>query len=72
MNMILHGIEAPNVMDTNTVTKYLGDISDKDRFDVIRPIFRFGVAKAIAIMPSRMNLLRSNHICDWQTASTDS
>ncbi len=35
MNMILHGIEAPNIMHTNTLTENLSDIQDKDRFDVI-------------------------------------
>jgi type I restriction enzyme M protein len=35
MNMILHGIEAPNVQHTNTLTENLADIQDRDRFDVI-------------------------------------
>lgn len=35
MNMILHGIEAPNIMHTNTLTENLADIQEKDRFDVI-------------------------------------
>jgi type I restriction enzyme M protein len=35
MNMILHGIEAPNVIHTNTLTENLADIQDKDRFDVV-------------------------------------
>ncbi len=35
MNMILHGIEAPNIIHTNTLTENLADIQDKDRFDVI-------------------------------------
>ncbi len=35
MNMILHGIEAPNIVHTNTLTENLADIQDKDRFDVI-------------------------------------
>jgi type I restriction enzyme M protein len=34
MNMILHGIEAPNIVHTNTLTENLADIQDKDRFDV--------------------------------------
>lgn len=34
MNMILHGIEAPNILHTNTLTENLADIQDKDRFDV--------------------------------------
>jgi type I restriction enzyme M protein len=35
MNMILHGIEAPNVIHTNTLTENLADIQEKDRYDVI-------------------------------------
>ncbi len=35
MNMILHGIEAPNVIHTNTLTENLADVQEKDRFDVI-------------------------------------
>jgi hypothetical protein len=31
MNMILHGIEAPNVLHTNTLTENLADIQEKDR-----------------------------------------
>jgi len=34
MNMILHGIEAPNVVHTNTLTENLADIQEKDRYDV--------------------------------------
>ncbi|MCX6745319.1 MAG: class I SAM-dependent DNA methyltransferase [Candidatus Parcubacteria bacterium] len=35
MNMILHGIEAPNILHTNTLAENLADIQEKDRFDVI-------------------------------------
>jgi type I restriction enzyme M protein len=35
MNMILHGIDAPNILHTNTLTENLADVQDKDRFDVI-------------------------------------
>ncbi len=35
MNMILHGIEAPNILHTNTLTENLADIQEKDRHDVI-------------------------------------
>lgn len=35
MNMILHGIEAPNVIHTNTLTENLADIQEKDRFEVV-------------------------------------
>lgn len=35
MNMILHGIEAPNIIHTNTLIENIGDIQEKDRYDVI-------------------------------------
>ena len=35
MNMILHGIEAPNVIRTNTLAENVMDIQEKDRFDII-------------------------------------
>ena len=35
MNMILHGIEAPNIIHTNTLTENLADIQEKDRYDVV-------------------------------------
>jgi type I restriction enzyme M protein len=35
MNMILHGIEAPNIIHTNTLTENLADIQEKDRHDVV-------------------------------------
>lgn len=35
MNMILHGIQAPNIIHTNTLAENIGDIQEKDRFDVI-------------------------------------
>ena len=35
MNMILHGIEAPNVIHTNTLGENIRDIQEKDRHDII-------------------------------------
>lgn len=35
MNMILHGIEAPNILHTNTLTENLADVQEKDRYDVV-------------------------------------
>ena len=35
MNLILHGIEAPNIIHTNTLTENLADIQEKDRFDIV-------------------------------------
>ncbi len=35
MNMILHGIDAPNIVHTNTLAENLMDIQPKDRVDVV-------------------------------------
>lgn len=35
MNLILHGIEAPNITHINTLAEHSDDIQEKDRFDVI-------------------------------------
>lgn len=35
MNMILHGVEAPNIVHTNTLAENIADIQDKDRYDVV-------------------------------------
>jgi type I restriction enzyme M protein len=35
MNMILHGIEAPNIVHTNTLSEDLKNVQEKDRYEVI-------------------------------------
>lgn len=35
MNMILHGIEAPNIIHINTLTQSIRDIQEEDRHDII-------------------------------------
>lgn len=35
MNMILHGIDTPNILHTNTLSENVLDIQEKDRFDVV-------------------------------------
>jgi type I restriction enzyme M protein len=35
MNMSLNGIEAPNIIHTNSLTENLADIQEKDRYDVV-------------------------------------
>lgn len=35
MNMILHGIEAPNIVHMNTLSENIDNIQDKDRYDII-------------------------------------
>ena len=42
MNMILHGIEAPNIIHTNTLTENLADIQEKDRYDIVMANPPFG------------------------------
>ena len=42
MNMILHGIEAPNIIHTNTLTENLADVQEKDRYDVVMANPPFG------------------------------
>jgi type I restriction enzyme M protein len=35
MNMILHGVEAPNIIHTNTLSENIADIQEKDRYTVV-------------------------------------
>jgi len=35
MNMILHGVETPNIVHTNTLSENLADIQEKDRYDIV-------------------------------------
>jgi type I restriction enzyme M protein len=35
MNMILHGIDAPNVIHTNTLSENINDLQERDRYEVI-------------------------------------
>jgi type I restriction enzyme M protein len=35
MNMILHGIEAPNIVHANTLAENIIDIQDRDRYDIV-------------------------------------
>lgn len=35
MNMILHGIEAPNIIHTNTLAENVSDLQEKDRYDIV-------------------------------------
>jgi len=35
MNLILHGIEAPNIIHTNTLSENIADIQEKDRYDIV-------------------------------------
>lgn len=35
MNMILHGVEAPNIVHSNTLAENIADIQEKDRYDIV-------------------------------------
>lgn len=35
MNMILHGVDSPNLINTNTLNENLADVQEKDRFDYV-------------------------------------
>ncbi|MFA5208415.1 MAG: class I SAM-dependent DNA methyltransferase [Candidatus Paceibacterota bacterium] len=49
MNMILHGIEAPNIRHMNTLSENINDIQEKDRYDIIlaNPPFGAGIGREI-------------------------
>ena len=49
MNMILHGIEAPDIIHTNTLTENLDDIQEKNRVEVVlaNPPFGGGERKEV-------------------------
>ncbi|KKP69661.1 type I restriction endonuclease subunit M [candidate division CPR3 bacterium GWF2_35_18] len=49
MNMILHGIEAPNIRHMNTLSENINDIQEKDRYDVVlaNPPFGAGIGREI-------------------------
>ncbi len=47
--MILHGIEAPNILHTNTLAENINDIQEKNRYDIIlaNPPFGAGIGREI-------------------------
>lgn len=49
MNLILHGIEAPNIRHMDTLSENINDIQEKDRFDVIlaNPPFGAGIGREV-------------------------
>jgi type I restriction enzyme M protein len=49
MNMIFHGIEAPNIIHTNTLAENLSDIQEKDRYDVILANPPFGGKERVEV-----------------------
>lgn len=49
MNMILHGIEAPNIIHTNTLGENIADIQEKDKVDVVLANPPFGGSERIEV-----------------------
>jgi len=49
MNMIFHGIEAPNILHTNTLAENLSDIQEKDRYDIILANPPFGGKERVEV-----------------------
>jgi type I restriction enzyme M protein len=49
MNMILHGIEAPNIVHTNTLGENIADIQEKDRVDIVLANPPFGGNERIEV-----------------------
>lgn len=49
MNMILHGIEAPNIRHMDTLSENINDIQEKDRYDIVlaNPPFGAGIGREI-------------------------
>jgi type I restriction enzyme M protein len=49
MNMILHGVEAPNIIHTNTLAENISDIQEKDRYDIILANPPFGGKERVEV-----------------------
>jgi type I restriction enzyme M protein len=49
MNMILHGIDAPNIVHTNTLSENISDIQEKDRYDVVLANPPFGGKERVEV-----------------------
>ncbi len=49
MNMILHGVEAPNIQHTNTLAENLADVRESDKYDFILANPPFGGSECAEI-----------------------
>jgi type I restriction enzyme M protein len=49
MNMILHGIEAPNIVHTNTLAENLTEIQDRDRYNIVLANPPFGGKERVEV-----------------------
>ena len=74
MNMILHGLDAPNVIHTNTLSENLADVQEKDRYDIILANPPFGgkerkeVQQNFPIKPSETAFLFLQHFIKYLKA----
>lgn len=50
MNMILHGVEAPNIIHKDTLSENISSVQKKDQYDVILANPPFGAATADAVL----------------------
>lgn len=72
MNMILHGVEAPNIIHTNTLGENISDIQEKDRYDVVLVNPPFGgkerpeVQQNLPIKTSETTFLLTCFLCEIQ------
>ena len=48
MNMILHGVEAPHILHTNTLSENICKLQEKDKYDIILANPPFGASEDIA------------------------
>jgi type I restriction enzyme M protein len=61
MNMILHGIEAPNILHTNTLAENLADIQERDRYEVILANSNARAEMLLSLRRPFMNFGRSTY-----------
>jgi type I restriction enzyme M protein len=69
MNMILHGIEAPNIVHTNTLTENLADIQERDRFDVVLANPPFGGKERKEVQQNFPSARARRRSCSCSTSS---
>ena len=50
MNMVLHGIEAPNIVHTNTLNENVMDFQERDRHDIVLANPPFGGGRAAVVI----------------------
>jgi type I restriction enzyme M protein len=49
MNMILHGVEAPNILHVNTLAENISDLQEKDRFHIVLANPPFGGKERVEV-----------------------